>query len=496
MQSKFTLLGGVAMGAVLSLAVAATADAKAVKHHHHAAPVADDKVSALTNEVETLETRLEAESLAREQLQGQVQAAQSQAAAAQADADAAHAQVEAQIQTIPGVVSSAVAANKPKPSWTDNTTISSRIYVNLSDIHTTAPSAVNGTGLDIKRAYLGIDHKFNDIYSANLTLDFAPNGITTNSSLNSTSNVKFTNCTPQGAAANCAGTVTIPNTPGGTLQGSEVVKYAYIQAKYDPALIVQVGGAQMPWIPFAEDIYGQRYVEKTLADTNKVANSADFGVFAHGAFAGGLLNYSVAAVDGAGYKNAVRSEGMDVEGRVNVNYAGFVAAVGGYTGDEGKTYQVTDLNNNTTATATRFDALAAYTNPLFHVGFEYFDAQNWKSNTATAPSNKDKQEEYSVFGTYNAVPFLPKVSLFARYDWGNPSETLNGGARLQYYNVGIQYEPVKIVDLALVYKHDQLKAAAHTNGSTYTDANTTLVVPAAGGTANYDEIGIFAQYRY
>ncbi|MBV9511848.1 MAG: hypothetical protein JO303_16370 [Caulobacteraceae bacterium] len=467
MQSKITLLGGVAMGAALSLGFAATADAKAVKHHHHAAPAADGKVEALTQEVETLETRLEAESLAREQLQGQVQAAQSQAAAAQADADAAHAQIQEQIQTIPGVVSSAVAANKPKPTWADNTTISSRIFADISDIHQgPTPNSINGMAFDIKRAYLGVDHKFNDIYSANLTLDFAPNGTILNGGTYGT----------------------------GTLQGSEVIKYAYIQAKYDPRLILQIGGAQMPWIPFSEDVYGQRYVEKTLTDTNKVANSADFGFFAHGAFLDGVLNYAVAAVDGAGYKNDVRSKGMDVEGRVNVAYKGFVAAVGGYTGEESKDFQASVVTSTTHATATRIDALAAYANPLFHVGVEYFEADNWKSLTATAPRNKDKQEGYSVFATYNAIPFLPKFSVFARYDWGKPSETLASSANLQYYNIGIQYEPVKIVDLALVYKHDEINHAPAA-GFSYQDANTTLVAP-ANGTAKYDEIGLFAQYRY
>jgi outer membrane murein-binding lipoprotein Lpp len=113
MQRKFTLMGGAALGAMLALGFAASADAKVAKHHHVAAKPADDKVAALSSEVETLESRLEAETLAREQLQGQVQTAQAQAAAAQADADAAHQQLATQIQTIPGEVKSAVAAAVP-----------------------------------------------------------------------------------------------------------------------------------------------------------------------------------------------------------------------------------------------------------------------------------------------------------------------------------------------------------------------------------------------
>jgi len=120
MQRKNTLLGGVAVCAIASfgLVAAAGATTPAKHHHHHAAMAAavhaDDKVAALSSEVETLENRLTAESQAREQLQSQVQAATAQAQAAQADAQAAHQQLAEQIQTIPGEVKADIAAERPK----------------------------------------------------------------------------------------------------------------------------------------------------------------------------------------------------------------------------------------------------------------------------------------------------------------------------------------------------------------------------------------------
>jgi len=121
MQRKNTLLSGVAICAIASfgLVAAASAEAPAKHHKHHAAaaaaaPKGDGKIEALTAEVETLENRLTAESQAREQLQGQVQAATAQAQAAQADAQAAHQQLAEQIQTIPGQVQADIAAEKPK----------------------------------------------------------------------------------------------------------------------------------------------------------------------------------------------------------------------------------------------------------------------------------------------------------------------------------------------------------------------------------------------
>ena len=117
MQRKNTLLGGAAICAIASFGLVAAAGATTpAKHHHHhmaAAGGGEDKVAALTAEVQTLESRLDAESLAREQLQGQVQSATAQAQAAQADAQAAHQQLAEQIQTIPGEVKADVAAAQP-----------------------------------------------------------------------------------------------------------------------------------------------------------------------------------------------------------------------------------------------------------------------------------------------------------------------------------------------------------------------------------------------
>jgi hypothetical protein len=458
MHIRTSLLASAAVGVLLAVSVSAAAEAKTVKHHKAHADGGEsltrEQLEGLGAEVEDLKARLEAESDARARDEVAMKAAQDEAADAHAEAQAAHQQVEAQIQTIPGEVKSAVAANKPKPGWADNTTISGRVYANLSNIsQSPSPNKLNGTGFDIKRAYLGVDHKFNDTYSASLLIDFAP-----------------------GASA---------FTTPGTLVGAEVVKNAYIQAKYDPAFIVQLGAANMPWIPFVEDLYGQRYVEKTLTDNNKVGNSADWGAFVHGDFMGGLFGYAFAAVDGAGYKTPDRSKGLDFEGRVNVKYQGFVAAIGGYTGKEG--LDVQQLVPATFHTATRLDAVVAYANPLFHVGLEYFNATNWKQVAKVA---KDEQDGYSAFGTVN---FYPKWSVFGRYDWGKPSKNLASAENLTYYNIGLQYEPVKVLDLGLVYKHDEV---THAPAGGYTDGTAALIPTSAGHGAKYDEVGLFTQVRF
>jgi hypothetical protein len=469
MQSRTALLGSAALAMIIVTSFAgATNAATTTKHKHHARAAAPAdataaEVKALSEEVETLESRLTAEGQAREALQGQVQAAQAQAAQAQADAQEAHAQLATQIQTIPGVVNSAVAAVKPKPSWADNTQVHATVFTDLSNIDQTPniaghPATKDGTGFDIKRAYLAVDHKFSDIYSADLTVDLAPQDAST---------------TVGGAAVN---------------QGEEVIKYAYVQANYAKELVIQVGAEKTPWVPFVEDLYGYRYIDKVVTDQNKFANSSDWGVNAHGAFFGDLLEYSVSAEDGQGYKTPDRSKTMDFEGRVNVNWNGFVAAIGGYDGKLGEDLQAVPTLP-VVRTATREDALVGYSNSQIRFGAEWFQTKNdLTGGSLITSAHPDKSDGYSIFGSFM---FIPQWAVFGRYDSLDPSKSLDPAERYTYYNVGLSYEPVKVLDIALVYKRETI---AHALAGGYTDATTTLAP--AGGSGTFSEVGLYTQFKF
>ena len=60
-------------------------------------------------------------------------------------------------------------------AWASSTKIGGTAFIDFTDLDQTkngAKTDASGTGLDVKRFYLGLDHKFNDIWSANLTTDF------------------------------------------------------------------------------------------------------------------------------------------------------------------------------------------------------------------------------------------------------------------------------------------------------------------------------------
>lgn len=337
------------------------------------------------------------------------------------------------------------AAPATAGEWWESTKISGRMYYDFSNLdaktHTwngtqyvATDSSNNGTNFDIKRFYVSIDHQFNDIFSADVTTD-----------------IKYL------------------SGVGDTLY----VKKAYLQAKLDPAFVVRLGATDMPWIPFVEGVYGYRYVENTLVDRDGYGTSSDWGIHVLGKLADGLISYQVSAVNGAGYRNTYRTKGIDVEGRVNIDYHGFIAAVGGYTGDLGAKH-----GTPTYHTASRFDALVGYKGHGIHAGFEYFNSTDWK--TVTSSSFTDDSTGYSVFASYQ---FTPEWSAFGRYDWTDMTLTPTGFAGTKttdnYYNLGVAFTPYKMVDFALVYKHAK---------------DETKIVH--GTFSDSDEVGIWGRLRW
>jgi hypothetical protein len=302
----------------------------------------------------------------------------------------------------------------------ESTTVGGKAYIDFTNVDSKTNGTKNdasGLGFDLTRFYLGVDHSFDDMWSANLTTDVTYDGI-----------------------------------------ANEVyVKKAYLQAKLSDAAVVRIGSADMPWIPYVEGAYGFRYVEKTLIDRLGFGTSADWGLHAGGKLMDGMVNYAVSAVNGNGYKNQTRSKGVDFAGRVGIMpVKGLNLGVGFYNGKKGQDVQTaTGIN-----TASRIDVLAAYSYDMFNVGAEYFSSENNK------PATKDKADGYSVFAS---VKPAEKVAVFVRYDDAKPNKTTNSSLKDTYYNAGVSYEARKNVDLALAFKNHQQKDNSATKPLEYSE---------------------------
>lgn len=443
-----------------SLAAFAT-PALAASHHHrgaarkHAADPRDAKIKALEAKIDALTERLDKQEAAQQATAQQAQTAQAAAVAAQNQAASALTQTQVAQAQVAKVENQVPPLEKAvKGGWFANTTIGGRAFFNVSNIHQISvdasgnktESAQNGTQTELKRFYLIVDHKFSDVFSANLTSDFRY------------------------------------NANGVSKDTSVFVKKAFLQAKFSPAFFIRVGEADLAWVPFVENLYGYRFVENTLIDRTKFGASTDWGVHAGGTLANGVVTYAVSAINGQGYKTLSRSsDTIDLEGRIGINPVKEITlGIGGYAGKLGKS--AGNLPNAATPhTARRFDAVAAYTDKRVRAGVEYFAAKNW--NTVGSASS-DKSDGWSAFASF---AFTPSLAVFGRYDWLKPSKDVNPLLKDRYFNVGIDYKPITPIDLALVYKRERA------NHGLFSTSNGTIGGPDYG---TYDEFGMFGQFTF
>jgi hypothetical protein len=294
------------------------------------------------------------------------------------------------------------------------TTVGGKMFADFSNISQDKngnTTDADGTGFDVKRFYLIVDHKFDDIWSANLTTDF-----------NYVSNDSETQL---------------------------FVKKAYVQAKLDDYFIARGGSSDMPWIPFVESWYGYRYIDPTVTDRLKFANSADWGLHAL-SVTNGMFNYAVSVVNGGGYKNPSRSSGMDFEGRAGFQpIEGLMIAGGWYNGDRGSDIESAPSRHD----AERWDAMIAWKSGPFRVGGEYFSSDNWNQVTKVP---KDTSDGWSVWGSW---AFTPEWGVFARYDNAKLSKDIDPTAKDKYYNAGVEWNVRKGIRLAGVWKHEDAKSS-------------------------------------
>lgn len=356
-----------------------------------------------------------------------------------------------------GALMMVAAAGAQAQSWADSTTVSGRIYADITDITSknngtdVAGAGKQGLGYDIKRFYIGFDHKFTDIWSTNVTLD--------NSLISGTGMTTY-------------------------------LKKAYIQANIDPAFVVTVGAQDLPWVPYSEGIYNYRYLENTLIDKAGFGTSADWGVHVTGTLPGNIVSYAVSAVNGNGYRNPTRQDGFDYEGRLSAKINQWNFAIGARSGYLGQKFLATSTTNNQHHKAERLDALAAYVGDRTRLGVEYFSAKNFTAaavTNTTFAGDAEKEDGTSVFGSYRVTPVY---TLFARSDVVKPNKLTNPNRRDSYTNFGISWNAFKNVDFSLAAKHTESKVGATAANAPYVPSS----IAASKGVT--DEIGVWAQLRY
>jgi hypothetical protein len=402
----------------------------------------------------------------------------------------------------------------------ESTTVGGQAFFDFSNIsqqqgqtNGTSPSvAPSGTGFDVKRFYIIVDHKFNDIWSADLTTDAQYASSTTlvsGATVTCTGGAKPTGtaCPAGSSVASVTPTTTSVNTGGSVTE--VMIKYLYLTAKLNDAFVVHAGSYATPWIQYGDSITGFRWVEKGVADRLSLSDSsADWGLNASGSFANNLLSYSASMTDGGGYKNPTRTKDVDFEGRITSKpFSWLDVGVGYYNGHLG---QVTAVNDSFPShTATRWDALVSVNYAGARLTGEYIHAKDYKTvnsvaagvfgtqdviaSSLTAVLNSDEAKGYSLLASY---AFNATWNVFARYDNVSLSEDVVPGLKDKFYDFGIDYKALTSLDLALIYKNETVDNGAATVSSA--DANGSYTIGGATSTTDgkFREIGLYAQYKF
>jgi hypothetical protein len=321
-----------------------------------------------------------------------------------------------------------------------------RVFADISskenkDDATGKKSSDSGEGVDVKRTYLTYTHVFDKVWSAQFQSDIGDQG---------------------------------------ARRYDVFVKKAYIQAQIDPQLTLRLGSADTPWVPFVENLYGLRYVEQVITDRLSFGTSAEWGFHVLGNSP--LWGYAVTVGNGKGYSNPTRTKSVDFEGRLSVTPVdGLVLAVGGYSGKRGTDTDATPALH----TATRTDALVAFSTSFFKIGGQYFQADNWNNTTTVAT---DKADGFSGWGQIN---FNPEWSIFGRYDTAKPSKDLKPNLKETYYNAGVQWTLNKAFAASLVYKYDEVKGGTFSTGDAGSTGSTNV-----NSKGKFSEIGIYTVYNF
>jgi hypothetical protein len=256
--------------------------------------------------------------------------------------------------------------------------------------------------------------------------------------------------------------------------------------------VFRLGSSDMPWIPYAEGVYGYRFVENTLIDrtyggvNSSFGNSADWGANVNGG--NSMFSYSASVVNGNGYKNPSRSKSVDEEARVAVTPldGSLIFAAGFYTGKRGQDTEITEANLTKAGagglnTVSRTDYLVAWKNSGLTVGLEGFTASKWFDVTNTAPGAKTNSSSgTSLYASYD-VPSTD-FSVFGRYDDVKPLKDTDSSMEDKYYNAGFAWKANSNITWALVYKSDKV-----TDNLKYSISSDDLKT---------SEIGIWAQIKY
>jgi hypothetical protein len=305
-----------------------------------------------------------------------------------------------------------VAAGYTPPDDTPKVNVGVTIFANYS--YQDAPKVVDGSpqknsinpnSFDITRAYINVTGSLSHWFSFRVTPDIARE-----------------------------------TGSGSSLSGSQTfrLKYAYGQVNFDDFMPhgswLRVGLQQTPFIDYDEGIYRYRFQGSTFTDREGFLTSSDYSISTRVALPENYGDVHVGVYNGDGYSSTNDQRALNdqkaVQIRASLRPAPAVPVLKGFriAGFYDSDHYFSDAKKE------RFVGMGSFEHPFVNVGFEYLDAHDKTTATAT----ELHRNGFSAF----VMPRTPiGVEGLFRYDELNQNKDVSPSPKKKRLIAGIAYWP-------------------------------------------------------
>ncbi len=287
----------------------------------------------------------------------------------------------------------------------------------FSDFTHTSTNGNTNNAFELSRAYFGYGYNFSPDFSGKVVFDIA-------------------------------------NTSGLTPSAfTAFLKNAY--AEYSHGIVkANLGLVGTTMFSLQESVWGKRYLYKSFQDQYGFGNSADLGATVKLQFAP-EVSLDLAMFNGEGYKKVQADSTMQFAAGLTVQPVKNLYIRAYYESMDKQSY----LPSATKVAQTSFNLFVGYKSDKGTLAAEY-NSQNGNKNT--------KDHNWSGVSVYGTLPVAKQFTAIARYDnltskkIGTATTGWNTGTDGQVYIAGIEYAPVKGIQITPNIRYSDLKTGNST----------------------------------
>ncbi len=248
------------------------------------------------------------------------------------------------------------------------------------------------------------------------------------------------------------------DTSLGGKKNNVFLKYAYLQGKlYGNAAVLRLGLSHTPWIDYEQHLWKHRYFSKVTTDEFKFDDSADAGIGLKGKLADGLFKYWAVVINGGGYGNTSKTNGIDTSVRLGVYpMEGLTIDLQFRRGTRGQKKFATARTTTTNGLQDLQQLMVSYgSGHDWRVGGNYIINKD-DSGKKTGLIKKQANAKHTVAALWGWMKLGGNFGVVGRYETEKvePVAGLAAGQirqKAHRYLIGVDYSPIHHLNFTLGY---------------------------------------------